>query len=135
MHQSIAGTIDRYQSFGTVVLTSKAEDHYPYFASPVNQHFMLVNAFKTRIPDHVAYILRRHLDDATKVCSYPGTELKLNFFRLKMPLDFSRGFYFLFYLKMSTTSFFAAALAGITLKTTPIKIDTTTVIRIVGISI
>jgi len=77
MHQSIAGTIDRYQSFGTVVLTSKAEDHYPYFASPVNQHFMLVNAFKTRIPDHVAYILRRHLDDAIKVLSYSGTELKI----------------------------------------------------------
>ncbi len=77
MHQSIAGFIDRYQSYGTVVLTSKAEDHYPYFTSAINQHFMLVNAFKTRIPDHVAYILGNHLDDATKVCSYPGTELKL----------------------------------------------------------
>lgn len=77
MHQSIAGIIDRYQSYGTVVLTSKAEDHFPYFSSAINQHFMLVNAFKTRIPDHVAYILGNHLDDATKVCSYPGTELKL----------------------------------------------------------
>lgn len=77
IHQSIAGTIDRYQSFGTVVLTSKAEDDYPYFTSAVNQHFMLVNAFKTKIPDYVAYILGRHLDDATKVSSYPGTELKL----------------------------------------------------------
>lgn len=77
MYQSIAGTIDRYQSYGTVVLTSKAEDDYPYFTSAVNQHFMLVNAFKTKIPDHVAYILGRHLDDATKVSSYPGSELKI----------------------------------------------------------
>ena len=77
MHKSIAGISERYLAYGTIVLTTRADDNYPFFASAINQHFMLVHAIRSAIPDHVAHILGRHLDDATKVCSYPGLELKM----------------------------------------------------------
>lgn len=77
MYQSIAGAIDRNLSYGTVVLTKKADDHYPFFSAAINQHFMIIRAFESGIPDNVATILSRHLEDATKVVSYPGAYLKL----------------------------------------------------------
>lgn len=77
MYHSIAGAIDRNLSYGTVVLTKKADDNYPFFSAAINQHFMIIKAFESGIPDNVATILSRHLDDATKVVSYPGAYLKL----------------------------------------------------------
>jgi DNA-binding GntR family transcriptional regulator len=77
MYQSIAGTVDRNLSYGTVVLTAKADDNYPFFSAAINQHFMIIRAFESGIPDNVATILNRHLEDATKVVSYPGAYLKL----------------------------------------------------------
>jgi hypothetical protein len=38
---------------------------------------MIIRAFESGIPDNVATILNRHLEDATKVVSYPGAYLKL----------------------------------------------------------
>lgn len=77
MYNSIAGISERYLAYGTIVLTTRADDNYPFFDAAINQHFMLVHAFRSTIPDHVAHILGLHLDTASKVCSYPGLELKL----------------------------------------------------------
>ncbi len=77
MYQSIAGSVDRNLSYGTVVLTAKADDNYPFFSAAISQHFMIIRAFESGIPDNVATILNRHLEDATKVVSYPGAYLKL----------------------------------------------------------
>lgn len=77
MYKSIAGISERYLAYGTIVLTTRSDDNYPFFASAINQHFMLVHAFRSAIPDHVAHILELHLDTAAKVCSYPGSELKI----------------------------------------------------------
>jgi len=77
MYSSIAGAIDRNLSYGTIVLTKKADDNYPFFAAAINQHFMIIRAFETGMPDNVATLLHRHLEDATKVVSYPGAHLKV----------------------------------------------------------
>lgn len=76
MYHSIAGSVDRNLSYGTIVLTKKSHNDHPFFITAINQHFMIIKAFELGIPDNVAIILSRHLEDATKVISSPGIYLK-----------------------------------------------------------